>query len=166
LRNAINKTNGLCSISVVVGIVALTITVPLSAADPSKGNDNWDNLKELAPVDDIRIVLNDAKSYAAKFQSVSDEAIVVGLVTGEQTFSRARVLRVSTKGKPHRLRNALIGAGIGAGIAAGAFGAKCSSDPEACAYNMALGVPGAGVGGAVIGALVPTGGWHDVYRAR
>ena len=51
---------------------------------------NWDNLKGLAPGDDIRIVLNDKKSYKAKFQSVSDEAIVVRLATGEQDFHAAK----------------------------------------------------------------------------
>ena len=40
---------------------------------------NWGILKGLTPGDDIRIVLNDKKFYRAKFQSVSDEAIMVGL---------------------------------------------------------------------------------------
>jgi len=149
-------------------IVALG-TLPgawLGAAPPQNGKANWDNLKQLAPGDDIRIVLNDAKSYGAKFQSVSDEALVVRLVTGEQTFTRESVLRVSTKGRSHRLRNALIGAGAGGGIAAAAAGSNCSFDSEACAIGLAVGVPFAIAAGAGVGAVIPTGGWHDVYRAR
>jgi len=128
---------------------------------------NWDNLKGLTPGDDIRIVLNDKKSYRAKFQSVSDEAIVVRLATGDQAFERQSVLRVSTKGASHRTRNALIGAGVGAGVGAAGFGV--------CDYREVIpcGGEGAAIGavliapiGAVAGALVPTGRWHDVYRGR
>jgi hypothetical protein len=128
---------------------------------------NWDNLKRLAPGDDIRIVLNDKKSYKAKFQSVSDEAIVVRLATGDQAIERQSVLRVSTKGASHRTRNALIGAGVGAGVGAAGFGI--------CDYREVIpcGGEGAAIGavfvapfGAAAGALVPTGRWHDVYRGR
>jgi hypothetical protein len=64
--------------------------------------DNWDNLKELAPGQRIRIVLNDAKSYTGQFQSVTDAGIVVRLASGDQAFERQSVLRVSTQGKSHR----------------------------------------------------------------
>jgi len=138
----------------------------VNAAEPKSTQANWDNLKGLAPGDDIRIVLNDTKSYGAKFQSVSDEAIVVRLVTGEQTFTRESVLRVSTKGKSHRLRNALIGAAAGGGIVAAGAGSNCSFDKESCSIALAVGVPFAIAGGAGVGAVIPTGGWHDVYRAR
>ena len=128
---------------------------------------NWDNLKGLAPGADIRIVLNDKKSYKAKFLSVSDEAIVVRLATGDQAFERQSVFRVSTKGASHRARNALIGAGVGAGVGAAGFGV--------CDYREVIpcGGEGAAIGtvliapiGAVAGALVPTGRWHDVYRGQ
>ena len=134
---------------------------------------NWDNLKGLATGDDIRLVLNDTKSYKAKFQSVSDETIAVRLVTGEETFPRESVLRVSTKGKSHRGRNALIGLAVGAGagvvvgVASPELGqGKCAQGSCVNAESAAL----AGFVGAVVGtglgAVLPTGGWHDVYRAR
>ena len=127
---------------------------------------NWDNLKGLAPGDEIRIVLNDAKSYKAKFQSVSDEAIVVRLVTGEQTFTRESVLRVSTKGKSHRLRNAALGAAIGVGLGAIMAASTSRNDSEAQAIGWVVVPPFMGAAGAGVGAFLPTGGWHDVYRAR
>jgi hypothetical protein len=127
---------------------------------------NWDNLKRLAPGDDIRIVLNDAKSYRAKFQSASDAAIVVRLVTGEQTFTRENVLRVSTRGQSHRLRNAALGAGIGVGLGFAVAAGTSRNDSEAQAIGYAVIPPFMGAAGAGVGAFLPTGGWHDVYRAR
>jgi hypothetical protein len=137
----------------------------------SSQND-WDNLKQLAPGQQIRIVLNDAKSYEAKFQSVTDEEVVVRLATGEQTFERQNVLRVSTRGKSHRGRNALIGLAVGAsagvivGVASPELGqGRCAQGSCINATSAALaGFVGAAVGTA-LGVALPTGGWHDVCRA-
>ena len=125
---------------------------------------NWDNLKELAPGQKIRVVLNDAKSYEGKFQSLTDDAIAVRLKTGDQTFERQSVLRVSRKRRPHRGRNALIGAGTGM-VALIAYDAAGCQD---CDQGTKIGDTACGaLLGALVGALVPTGvGWHDVYRAR
>jgi hypothetical protein len=160
-------------LGLLVAIHALMTAAPLGAAQPQNAKANWDNLKSLAPGDDIRIVLNDAKSYGAKFQSVSDEAIVVRVGTGEQTFTRETVLRVSAKGASHRRRNALLGlaAGTGTGVivavASPELGTgKCAQGSCVDAgFVSALGFVGAAIG-AGVGAIVPTGGWHDVYRAR
>jgi hypothetical protein len=149
--------------ALLLGSIGISTVYAKEAKSPQA---NWDNLKGLAPGDAIRIVLNDKKSYKAKFQSVSDEAIVVRLVTGEQTFTRESVLRVSTKGKSHRLRNALIGAAAGGGIVAAGAGSNCNYDKESCSIALAVGVPFAIAGGAGVGAVIPTGRWHDVYRAR
>jgi len=124
---------------------------------------NWENLKQLAPGQQIRIVLNDAKSYEAKFQNVTDDGVVVRLATSEQTFPRQSVLRVSTKHRSHRLRNALIGAGAGVGTALGIDAAAC---PDCTTGTWAGDTVGCGLLGAAVGALVPTGRWYDVYRAR
>ena len=157
-----------------LSILALVTVSALAASDSKPDASQWDNLKQLAPGDGIRIVLNDMKSYAGQFQSVSDDAIVVRLTSGDQTLSRESVLRVSTKGQSHRGRNALIGAAIGASvgvIANFAYGegvvghANCAHlcvDPLETTGSAV----GAGLAGAGVGALIPTGGWHDVYRAR
>jgi len=143
-----------------IGIAA----VYAKEAKPSQAN--WDNLKGLAPGDDIHIVLNDKKSYEAKFQRASDQAIVVRLATGEQTFPRENVLRVSTKGKSHRLRNAGLGAAIGVGLGAITAASTSKNDSEAQAIGWTVIPPLLGAAGAGVGASLPTGGWHDVYRAR
>ena len=134
---------------------------------------NWDNLKQLAPGQQIRIVLNDAKSYKAGFQSVTDDAIVVRLANDDQTFERQSVLRVSTQGKNHRRRNALIGlaVGTGAGIIVGVASpelgqGKCAQGSCVNAGTASLTGAAGAAAGAVVGAVIPTGRWHDVYRAR
>ena len=135
--------------------------------------DCWDDLKQLAQGQQIRIVLNDAKSYTGQFQSVTDAGIVVRLATGDQAFERQSVLRVSAQGKSHRGRNALIGlaVGTGAGIIVGVASpelgqGKCAQGSCVNAASIALpGVVGAVVG-AGLGTAIPTHGWHDVYRAR
>jgi hypothetical protein len=46
----------------------LAASVPLPAADAPARTSNWDDLKNLAPGQEIRVVLNDAKSYRGKFR--------------------------------------------------------------------------------------------------
>jgi hypothetical protein len=146
----------------VIETLLLLLMVPgFSLAQSSQSN--WDNLKQLAPGQQIRIVLNDAKSYEAKFQSVTDDGIVVRLATGDQTFPRQSVLRVSSKHRSHRGRNALIGVGVGVAAALAVDAGVCQ---DCTAGTWAGDAAGCGLLGAAVGALVPTGRWHDVYRAR
>jgi hypothetical protein len=132
----------------------------------------WNNLKHLAAGDEVRVVLNDGKSYAAKFQGFSDEAIVVRAFAGEQTFSRQDVLRVSARKESHRMRNAIIGTaagcGAGLGIAAGYAASQRKEWPQNHYFEVLGPILGAGFGGAGGGlaAALSKGGWHDVYRAR
>lgn len=134
---------------------------------------NWDNLKQLAPGQQIRVVLTDAKAYTGQLHSVSDEGLVIRTGGGEQTVERQNILRVSSQGKSHRGRNALIGLAVGAGagvvvgVASPELGqGKCGQGSCTNAESAALaGFLGAAVGTG-LGAVLPTGGWHDVYRAR
>jgi hypothetical protein len=154
--------------------ISLLLLIPrLASAERTPDKANWASLGQLTPGDDIRIVLNDAKSYNARFESVSDGALTVRLATGEQTFTRETVLRVSTKGQSHRGRNALIGlaTGAGAGVIVGVASpelgqGKCAQGSCINAESISIGGLVGGVLGAGIGIAIPTGGWHDVYRAR
>jgi len=158
--------------SVYLGLLFLSLGIATSPAlgGDDKNQANWDKLKQLSVGQEVQVVQNDAKSNRSSFRSVTDEAIVVSTATGEQTISRPNVLRVSSKGKPHRMRNALIGAGIGAGAGAGigAAIASCTSGCYGFTRGNVTGVTSAvgGITGAIVGAVVPTGGWHEIYRAR
>ena len=147
----------------VIETLVLLLMVPGFGLAQSSQN-NWDNLKQLAPGQQIRVVLNDAKSYEVKFQSVTDDGIVVRLATGEQPFPRQSVLRVSSKHRSHRGRNALIGVGAGVATALAVDAGVCK---DCTAGTWAGDAAGCGLLGAAVGALVSKGArWHDVYRAR
>lgn len=144
----------------------------VNAVEPKSTQANWERLKHLAAGEEVRVVLNDGKSYAAKFQNFSDEAIVVRTSSGEQSFSRRDVLRVSAKKEPHRMRNAIIGAAAGCGAGLGIAAAYASSQRKEYPYNRYFEVDGPilgavmGAGGAGLGVALSKGGWYNVYRAR
>ena len=148
---------------------AVTQTLLLVLLVPGLGQgqiaeNNWDNLKELSSGQKIRIELNDAKSYEGRFRRLTDDAIVARLESGDQTFERQSVLRVSRKHRPHRGRNALIGAAAGAATLLIYDQAGCSDCDQGTKAGDTV---GGALLGAAVGALVPTGvGWRDVYRAR
>jgi hypothetical protein len=157
---------------VCLGLLFLFLGIATSPAlgDEDKNQANWDRLKQLSAGQEIQVVQNGANSSRSNFRSVTDEAIVVSTAAGEQTIARQSILRVSSKSKGHRMRNALIGAGVGAGAGAG-IGAAIAGCTSGC-YGFTRGnVTGAvsavgGIVGAIVGAVIPTGGWHVIYRAR
>jgi hypothetical protein len=152
-----------------LALVFLLLVPTLALAQSAK--DSWNNLKKLARGQRIQVVLNDAKSYSGQFQSVSDNGLVFRVAGEEQTLQRQDILRVSTKGDSHRTRNALIGAGIGLGAGLGAGAGVAASRRSEYPQNRYFEVYGPILGavfaaaGAGLGAAMPTGGWHDVYRA-
>ena len=155
-----------------LGLLFLSLGIANRAAggDDHKNQANWDKLKQLSDGQEVEVVENGAVSNRGSFRSLTDEAMVVTMVTGEKTISRQKIVRVSSKGQKHRTRNALIGAGIGAGAGAG-IGAAATSCTSGCfgfTRGNAMGVLSAvgAIGGAIVGAVLPTGGWHEVYRAR
>lgn len=149
---------------------------------PNKRLNHWDNLKSLRPGQKILVVMNGFKSHKGKFESLSDSGITLRRAAGEQMLARKNIFRVSQMvGQDHAKRNALIGTlvGAGAGLVVGlavnhviwshvnctegpAFG--CNGPPFTH-WGLVLAPVGA-LGGAIIGGLLRTGGWHDVYRAR
>ena len=150
----------------VVPAFLFLLLVPVLAL-AKQASDPWNNLKKLAKGQPIHVVLNDGKSYSGQFQSVRDDGLLFRVGGEEQTVPRQDILRVSAKRASHRLRNALIGAGIGAAVGI-AWGVGCDyREVFGCgAPAAALGAGTFGPLGLGAGALIPTGGWHDVYRAR
>ena len=143
----------------VVSILGLMMGVQFAAAKPRPELASWDNLKRLLPGEEIRVVLNDGKSYRGLLQTVTDQEVAVRLATGDQTFARENILRISAKGESHRGRNAAEGAAIGA-LGVGAAISIAAANPLGMFAGLFLG----GGPGALIGAVLPTGGWRDVYR--
>jgi hypothetical protein len=164
----------MCHVCVGLMVFSLGFTMnPVFGSDNSvKNQAGWDNLSQLLPGQEIRVRQNDGKSFRGNFRSISDESIVLILTSGDQTISRLSIHRVSIKKKGHRGRNALIGAGvgigIGAGIGAGDKGCPAGSGCIGLSRGGIIAI-GAGAGmilGAIVGVLIPSGGWHDIYKAR
>jgi hypothetical protein len=150
----------------VIALLGAVTFLPLAVAAPRQDERSWENLKQLAPNEQVRIVLNEAKSYRGEFQGVSDGAIVVRVATGIRTFVKENVLRVSTKGAAHLRRNVLIWAAVGFGAGTTIVAVACLSNDCKGAVAPILGATVGAPVGALVGFVMPTGGWHDVYRAR
>jgi len=145
---------------IAVSILGLTTGVRLGTARPRPEKADWENVKQLLPGEEVKVVLKDAKPCRGLLQTVTDEDLVLRLATGDQKFARQDILRVSSKSPSHRGRNAATGAAIGA-VALGAG----LSIAAASGWGMLAGAILGGGPGAIVGAVLPTGGWHDVYRA-
>jgi hypothetical protein len=157
-----------------IGRVALLLPLLSLAAGPSlqaAEKSDWDNLKQVALGQTIKVIATDGKSSPSDLQSVSDDALVLRLAGGDRSFPRDTVQRVSIKRNGHRGRHALIGAAIGAGAGLGAGIAidnDCSPTSIVCTGNKGKAVltPAFALLGAGIGALLPAGGWREFYRSR
>ena len=135
------------------------------------GQSEWNVVQQLPSGQEIKVVLKEGGSRRGSFESANDTGVVIRAGKGEQTLSRDHVARILVKSKGHRVRNVLIGAGIGAGAGLGAGASidnNCSKTSIVCTGNKgkAILTPAFGLLGAGIGALFPSGGWHEVYRSR
>jgi len=123
---------------------------------------SWANLTALRSGQKIQIVDMTSKKHSGTFANVSDAAISYTEIAGERTIQKQDVRRVNLMENKHRLRNTLIvaaaGAGVGAGI--GAATHKSCAQQSFCVGGKALpagiGAVIGGVGGAVVGALLPS----------
>jgi hypothetical protein len=124
---------------------------------------SWANLSALRPGQKIQVVEMTSKKHSGLFASLSDTAISYRETTGEQSIQKQDVLSVKLMENKHRLRNTLIVAGVGAGVGA-AIGAAvykpCSTsfclDVGGRALPTGIGAVFGGVGGAVVGVLLPS----------
>ena len=164
----------------VLALLGACFSTGIASGQNSKAQlGSWDNLKSLMRGEETLVVTNDVKSHQGKFEFFSDSGITLRQEKGEQTLARKDVFRVSQMvGHDHATRNALIGMAVGA-TAGATIGLKhyyrprnCTEGPEfSCGYPNNLHLlewltPVSGLGGAIVGGFLPTGGWHDVYRAR
>jgi hypothetical protein len=159
-----------------IGYVALLFTLLALTADPLVGaveKSDWGSLKQIAAGQTIKVTVKHGASSQGDFQSATEDALLLRVAGEDRSIARDAVRRVSIKTNSHRGKHALIGAAIGAagGLGAGiavdnALG--CSPNAIFCTGNKgkAIATPGFALIGAGIGALLPAGGWHEIYRAR
>jgi hypothetical protein len=140
----------------------------LAASTASAQSADWGVVKALAPGTQVRAEAAGRK-VTGQILSTSDSAMVLRTRAGEQTVLRANAGRVAVKKKGHRGRNVLIGLGIGTGAGLGIGLAARSHCSGFCLNPVSNGlVVGAGIGagaviGGAVGAIIPTGGWREIY---
>lgn len=146
------------------------VTAALTFAQTDTAKANWKNVNAIGTGEEIRVSLTDGRNLRGMLVGTSEESLAITTVAGQQTIDRAHVNRVFTPGTSHRGRNALIGLSLGAGggLAIGAAGdSTCKSN---CFLGPNVGkevlTPVGALIGVAIGALWPTGGWREVYRAK
>jgi hypothetical protein len=146
-------------ISVLLFVVGLSC-----AAFAQTDRASWANLSRLQPGQKIQVVGITSKKHSGNFVSISDTAISYRETNGEQSIPKQDVVSVKLLEHKHRLRNTLIVAGVGAGVGAGigaALHKSCSSqsfclDIGGAALPAGVGAVVGGLGGAVVGALLPS----------
>ncbi len=146
-----------------IGYVAVLCTLLALTADPLVGaveKSDWGSLKQIALGQTIKVTVKHGASSQGDFQSATEDALVLRVAGGDRSIARETVRQVS-----------LIGAAIGAGGGLGAGIAidnDCSPNAIVCTGNYGKGIltPVFALLGAGIGALLPAGGWHEIYRTR
>jgi hypothetical protein len=150
--------------------IVVLLVFAIAAAAQSSAQD-WNVVKALAPGTEVRVT--SARDVRGTLQSASDDSLIVNSGKGLETITRQEIVRVSLRKRGHRARNVLIGlaigAGAGAGIGAATATAGCKNSgncillyPKGETAGIGAGVLGAI--GALVGAVIPTGGWRDGYR--
>jgi hypothetical protein len=127
--------------------------------------DNWGNLKQLAPGQKIEVVDSKMKTLKGTFVSVSEEAISLQVGKSEKSIARADVVRVSVHDNSHRARNMLLASGVIGGITLipAAIGLAINgNEGNSCPACVAAIVAGFG-GGAALGAIP---GSRTIYRVK
>ncbi len=146
-------------------VVFLIAAFAATAQSPAQ---DWNVVKALAPGTMIRITTGPRKA-TGEVQGVTDDSLTIRSRDGQEMFPRPDIVRLSVRGKSHRLRNTLIGLGVGAGAGAivGATAARCRGFCVVSAAELTgVAVPVLGGVGAIVGAVIPTRGWRDVYQRR
>ncbi len=149
-------------------VLNLCVVAVLFAFNVSAQTAGWGVLKSIAVGAEVRIVVSGRNSLQGSLVGVTDDSFLLNSGSGQQTFGRQEVMRVSVKKKSHRKRNTLIGlaAGAGAGLVFSLAGYHCTgfcpfpSKGEVTAVTTSAGA----IVGTLIGVAIPSGGWHEVYK--
>jgi hypothetical protein len=144
----------------------------LATAVLGQAPSNWANVKQLAAGSEVRVKMTDGRKIVGRFQSATDDDLLVQTPKSQETLARMTIAKVSTKGRSHRLRNALVGLGGGAGVGLIVGAVSDSGCPKNGCFPVGRNLgkevftPLGALIGVTVGALLPTGGWHDLYGTK
>jgi hypothetical protein len=124
----------------------------------------WSILASIDPGHKVRVETS-MKKHTGTFAGASGEAITLNTKDGQLSISRADVVRVYSQSKSNRVRNALIGAGVGTALGVVSYATFGTTLRNEGAENTGLQLVIAPLGGAAVGALIPTGSMKKIYDA-
>jgi hypothetical protein len=150
-----STTQFVCRLGALFALVATTAVAQKSAGD-------WNTVKALTTGTDVRVKTG-SRTVSGKLDRITDDTLVMTSGKGSEMFSQQDVTRVSVGKKGHRGRNALIGLGVGGGTGYG-VGAAADSGCTFICLGRAIALPMGAIAGTLVGAVIPTGGWREVYE--
>ena len=147
-------------LSIVLAVVATTLGAQTNVAD-------WNTVKALTTGTQVRITAG-SRSVRGEIERTTYDIFVVASGKGQEMFDRQQVSVVSVKKPSRRKRNTLIGlaAGAGGGLAIGLATRPGPGQWEIVSSEaVTAGLVGAGaIVGSLIGVIIPTGGWREIYK--
>ncbi len=148
----------------------VAILLVAAATLAAQSTADWSAVMALPPGARIRVEAPPRK-LSGRLLSAAADAIVVRSGAREERVARSQISRLDARRNSHRKRNVLIGIGIGTGAGLGLGLAARTSCTGFCISPVSNGVVvGAGIAagalvGGIVGAVLPTGGWREVYRS-
>jgi len=143
-----------------LGFVATSLAAHTNVGD-------WNIVKALTAGTQVQISIGSV-TVRGEIERSTDDVLVVASSKGQEMFDREQISRVSVKKPRHHKRNTLIGLGVGAGVglAVGIATRPSSGQWEIISPDVVVaGLVGAGaIGGTLVGVVLPTGGWREIYK--
>lgn len=149
-------------LSVAAGFMAIGVMTNLGA---QTNLTDWRLVQAITAGTQARITTGSG-TVEGTLDHATNEVLVLTSATGQETLERPQVSVLFVKKANHRKRNVLIGLGVGTGGGA-AIGSAAANSAYLSKSNgaMAFGAVGA-LTGTLIGMVVPTGSWREVYRRQ
>jgi hypothetical protein len=148
-----------------VEVLLLAVLAASAGAQPQSSTGSWANLSQVAPGAETRVSLSGGRTLRGFLQKVTPDSLAINATTSQETLLRTDIKRVDLKRNGHRGRNTLIGLGIGAGGGLAIGAAADRNTPSWSPFAKAVFTPLGALVGTVVGVAIPTGGWHQIYRA-
>jgi hypothetical protein len=147
-------------------LIVLVLAAPALAKGETKNARAWASLAGCSPASEIRVTPAHGARVRGAFVSASADSLVIRTAKGERALARGEVKSVEVKVPGRRVKHTLIGMAVGAGgaglitaaVHAEKWGTPIDETVRLASVLAAL--------GALTGAVLPAGGWKEIYRVQ